>query len=86
MIGLSDKNLKPIWALEIKWSNRYYEKPSELRSLISFCKKCKLKSALVTSIDKEGVVECDGIKLQFVPASAYAYTIGKNTLQKKMLK
>jgi len=86
MIGLSDQNLKPLWALEIKWSNRNFEKPSELKSLVAFCKKCKLKTALITSIDKEGVVEYDGIKLHFVPASAYAYTIGKNTLQKKMLK
>ncbi len=86
MIGLSDQSLKPLWALEIKWSNRYYEKPSELKSLISFCKRCKLKTALVTSIDKEGVIEYDGIKLHFVPASAYAYTIGRNTLQRKMLK
>ncbi len=86
MVGLSDLSLKPLWALEIKWSNRYYEKPSELKSLISFCKKCNLKTALVTSIDKEGVIEYNGIKLHFVPASAYAYTIGKNTLQRKMLK
>ncbi len=86
MIGLSDKNLKPIWALEIKWSNRYFEKPSELKSLVTFCKKCNLKTALVTSIDKEGVIEYDGIKLHFIPAASYAYTIGKNTLQLKMLK
>ena len=86
MVGLSEKNSKPLWALEIKWTNRYYEKPSELKSLLSFCKKCKLKNALVTSIDKEGIVEYEGVKLQFVPASAYAYTVGKNTLTKKMLK
>jgi uncharacterized protein len=85
MIGLSDQSLKPIWALEIKWSNRYFEKPSGLKSLVTFCKKSKLKTALVTSIDKLGTIEYDGIKLQFVPASSYAYTIGKNTLQKKML-
>jgi uncharacterized protein len=86
MIGLSNQNLKPIWALEIKWSDRYFEKPSELKSLVAFCKKCNLKTALVTSIDREGVIEYEGIKLQFVPASSYAYTVGKNTLEKKMLK
>ncbi len=85
MVGLNDKNLKPLWALEIKWSNRYFEKPSELKSLVSFCKKCKLNSALVTTIDKEGEIEYDGIKLHFVPASTYAYIVGKNTLQIKML-
>jgi hypothetical protein len=86
MIGLCDQSLKPLWALEIKWSNRYLEKPSELKSLILFCKRCKLKTALVTSIDKEGIIEHEGVRLHFVPASAYAYTIGKNTLQKNMLK
>ncbi|HAX94447.1 MAG TPA: ATPase [Bacteroidales bacterium] len=86
MVGLSDKNLKPLWAVEIKWSNRYFERPSELKSLISFCKNCRLKTVLVTSIDKEGVVEYDGINIQFVPASAYAYTVGRNTLQKKLMR
>jgi uncharacterized protein len=80
MVGLSEKSLKPVWALEIKWSDRYFDKPSDLRSLITFCKHCKLKSALVTSISKEGVIEYDGIRLHFVPASTYAYTVGKNTL------
>jgi uncharacterized protein len=86
MVGLSEKSLKPVWALEIKWSDRYFDKPSDLRSLITFCKHCKLKSALVTSISKEGVIEYDGIRLHFVPASTYAYTVGKNTLTQKLLK
>ncbi|MEN8230474.1 MAG: ATP-binding protein [Bacteroidota bacterium] len=80
MVGLSDKNLKPVWALEIKWSNRYYEKPGELKSLIKFCKKNGLESAIVTTMDKEGVKPIDGIKIQFLPASTYAYTVGINTL------
>ena len=83
MIGISEKTLKPIWALEIKWSNRYYEKPSELKSLIKFCKQSNLSNALVTTIDKEGIKEIEGIRIQFVPASAYAYTIGRNTLNSK---
>jgi len=83
MVGLSPENLKPVWALEIKWTNRYYEKPSELKSLIHFCKQNKLETALVTTIDKEGIVETDGIRIQFVPASTYAYTIGINTLDRK---
>ena len=86
MVGLSDRNLKPLWALEIKWSDRYFGKPSELKSLISFCRECNLKSALVTTVSKTGAVEYDGVTLQFVPASSYAYTVGRNTLLKKKLK
>ena len=86
MIGLSDRTLKPQWALEIKWSNRYFEKPKELKSLIQFCNESKLSTALVTTIDKEGKQEVNNVLLQFLPAAAYAYTVGKKTLEMKKKK
>jgi len=86
MIGLDDKNLKPLWALEIKWSNRYFDHPEALKSLLMFCKQNKLSTALVTSHDKEGVIREDGIDLNFYPAAMYAYTVGVNTIQQKQNK
>lgn len=83
MVGLSDKNFKPLWAVEIKWTNRYYDKPASLGSLIHFCKRNNLKSALVTTVDKEGVHTVDGVEIAFVPAAAYAYLVGVNTLDHK---
>jgi predicted AAA+ superfamily ATPase len=82
MIGLN-KNLKPSWALEIKWSDRFYNKPGELKSLLSFCQKNKLGSAMITTIEKEGVVSFNEIDLDFVPAATYAYAVGNNTLRRK---
>ena len=58
----------------------------QLKSLIRFCKQSNLSSALVTTIDKEGIKEIEGIRIQYVPASAYAYTIGRNTLMHKKMK
>ncbi|MEI6888218.1 MAG: ATP-binding protein [Bacteroidales bacterium] len=86
MVGLDDKKMKPLWALEIKWSNRYYEKPGELKSLLQFCQKNELTSALVTSIDKEGLVSHNGIDLSFYPSAMYAYVIGANTLEQRKRK
>lgn len=83
MIGLNEKNLKPNWALEIKWTNRYFEAPNELKSLVQFCEENNLQEALVTSIDKEGLKEYKNIRLNYLPAAAYAYTVGKNTLEMK---
>lgn len=82
MIGLN-KKLKPHWALEIKWSDRYPDKPNELKSLLSFCQKNKLESAMVTTIEKEEIKTFREIVLDFVPAAAYAYTVGSNTLRQK---
>lgn len=84
MVGLSDRTLKPLWALEIKWSDRYFERPKELKSLIKFCHENNIKTPIVTSINKEGEVEYADICFQFLPASAYAFTIGKNTLDIKI--
>jgi hypothetical protein len=84
MIALSDKNLKPAWALDIKWSNRYYDKPGELKSLLQFCHNNKLDSAIVTSIDKEGLVREKDIDLNFYPSAIYAYSVGANVLKQKL--
>jgi uncharacterized protein len=83
MVALDEKELKPSWALEIKWSNRFFEKPEELKSLIQFCKKNNLKSALVTSIDKEGLIKIDDMELSFCSSAMYAYVIGVNTIEQK---
>ncbi|OPZ99006.1 MAG: hypothetical protein BWY70_01090 [Bacteroidetes bacterium ADurb.Bin408] len=83
MIGLSPENFKPLWALEVKWSNRYFENPGELKSLLGFCALNNLKSALVTTIDKSGSKTLKDIKLHFLPSALYAYTVGKNTLMQK---
>ena len=81
IVGLNDKSLKPKWAVEIKYTNRYYHKPGELRSLLKFCSENQLHEAVVTTIDKEATKELDGIELQFFPAAAYAYTIGRRTIK-----
>ena len=84
MVGLNESNLKPIWALEIKWSNRFFEKPAELKSLLHFCRQNKLTSALVTTIDLEGSKTIDGVELTFIPAALYAYVVGNNAIDRKL--
>lgn len=83
MVGLGQNNLKPVWALEIKWTNRYFEKPAELKSLIRFCKENDLNNPVVTTIDKTGDKEVDGVNVQFLPSAAYAYTVGHRSFKMK---
>ena len=82
MVGLNNL-LQPAWALEIKWSDRYFERPQDLKSLIKFCQDNKIESPVITTINKEGAVDHAGIHFQFRPASSYAYTIGKRMLEIK---
>jgi len=46
------KVISQFGGVEIKWSNRYFDKPQELKSLIKCCKTNKFESAVVTSIDQ----------------------------------
>lgn len=81
LVNISRKTNRPDWAVEIKWSNRYFKSLNELKSLASFCEENKLKQALVTSIDKSGVKEYKNLLIQYLPAAVYAYNVGKNTLE-----
>lgn len=83
MVKLKEHDFKPQWAVEIKWSNLFYEKPGELKSMLQFLKDNQLQSALITTIDKQGIKELGDCKLTFVPASVYAYTVGSNTILQK---
>ncbi len=83
MAGIDRKSWKTKWALEIKWTNRFVDRPAELKSVIKFCRESGLDRALVTTIDKQTVKQVDGIEIQFFPSAAYAYTIGRNTLTRK---
>jgi predicted AAA+ superfamily ATPase len=81
LVNISRKSNKPDWAVEVKWSNRYFDAPNELKSLAYFCNENKLGQALVTTIDKSGLKEYNELQLQFLPASVYAYNVGKNTIE-----
>jgi len=85
MVGLDEKKRKAIWALEIKWSNRYADDPGSLKSLLQFLEKNKLSAAMVTTIDKSATLDYKDKQLYFVPAAVYAYVVGSNTLEQKML-
>lgn len=71
---------KAAWAVEVKWSDRYCDKPGELKSLISFCHANSLTDSLVTSRTKASTCTVEGIKIRFVPASLYCYTVGYNLI------
>jgi len=86
LVLLDDKKFKPVWGVEIKWSNRYFEKVQELKSLIQFCKANQFTNALVTSLDQSGVREIESLRFTFLPAAVYTYNIGDITLKMKNVK
>lgn len=83
MVGLDRLRQKPIWAVEMKWSDRYFDVPSELKSLLSFMDKNHLVSAIVSSRTKYGIKNMENCNLTFMPSALYAYLLSYNTIEQK---
>ena len=76
---------KPLWAMEVKWSNQYLQNPGKLKSLMTYCKENDLNQANITTIDKFAKIEYQTLVLSFIPAPVYCYSIGRDVLAKKAL-
>ncbi len=83
MIGLERNTQKTAWAVEMKWSDRYYDAPGELKSLLSFMTKNQLSTAIVSSRSIFGTKHLDNLSLTFIPSALYAYLLGYNTIIQK---
>lgn len=83
LVGLNIGTQKPQWAVEIKWTDRYFWHPEDLDSLKTFMTNTGMKIALVTSQTLEGTREFHAGKLMFLPAAIYTYTVGKNTFEQR---
>ncbi len=72
-----------LWAIEVKWSDRFYARPSELRNLLNFCHSNNLNSAVVTTKSKTGTILMENVALNFIPTSLYCYTVGHDLIKHK---
>lgn len=80
-----DEKFKILSCAEIKWSDRYFEDPKELKSLLYFARKNNVKGAIVTALSKYGTKEVDNIKIQFQPAADYAFREGQMLLAQEII-
>ena len=76
IVGIDIAKQKAEWAVEVKWSDRYFNKPAELKSLLYFMENNHMERALVTSLTKRGVKQLRTVSLEFIPSAIYAYTVG----------
>ncbi len=85
IVSVAPNTQKATWAVEVKWSDRYCDKPEELREYTSFCRSNGLDTILITSRSRALSCKVDGVTIKFVPASTYCYTVGYNIVHHKQL-
>lgn len=83
IVSLSSADQKPMWAVEVKWSDRPFTNHPELGNCVEFAKKHDLEEGiLVTSRTVDGQINYRGINFRFRPSSVYAYMLGVNILRR----
>jgi len=80
-----DKKMKPLWVVETKWSDRYYERPEELKSLGQFCQTHNLTKALVTTKTIQEFKTIGNTTFKYYPASLYCYLLDYNIVKSKKI-
>jgi hypothetical protein len=77
--------LKPVTALEIKWSDKHVTNSGQLKGLISFSNTNRLPVVWATTYSKVGHTPLDGGgKIVHWPAAALAFHYGVNAVQGRL--
>jgi len=88
LVMVNPATLKPSWAYEIKWSDRFAsDKPAELVGLIELAKKNMKYKIVVAASTKtiSKVTLIDGVEIRHLPCALLCYNIGKNIVKSKSL-
>ncbi|HEU0186391.1 MAG TPA: ATP-binding protein [Gallionellaceae bacterium] len=79
IVCLNQEDQKPMWVVEVKWSDRVVESKSELNNCANFMIGNLLTTTpIFTTKTYRGFVEYEGIMFKLIPSSEYAYTLARN--------
>jgi len=84
LVRVDPARLKPTWAYEIKWSDRYAEdQPGELRGLMELARRHADVPLPVGATTKTVTceTEVDGIAIRHFPCAVHCYQVGKNVAE-----
>lgn len=76
-----DHRQQPKQCVDVKWSDRFFDRPEDLKSLKTFCRANPKAISAVTTRTKFGRKSVGTTEVNFYPASLYCYIVGKNVVQ-----
>ena len=69
---------------EIKWSDKFFEDPGQLKSLRKFlAANAGIRKIIVTTKSKRGSATIDGNTFLFIPSALYAYWVSRYLFEYK---
>ncbi len=84
IVGLTaDQQLD--FAVEVKWSDRFADKPTRLGPQLEFCQKNNLADLVVTSRTRIRFEKLMNVQMVFWPAALYCYAVGRTVINQQIL-
>lgn len=80
----SSQSLKPIAALEIKWSDKYSDRPEGLKALTKFARNNQLPLVWATTRSRFGQTTVDGSEIRQWPAAVLAFHYGCSAVRGRL--
>lgn len=80
----SSQGLKPVSALEIKWSDRYVTRPGDLKGLVKFSRKNRLRLVWATTRSRFGHSMIGETELRQWPAAVLAFHYGCSAVRGRL--
>jgi predicted AAA+ superfamily ATPase len=77
IVMISPRNMLPSWAYDVKWTDRYVDRPQDLKSLIYFAQKNSFETIGATTRTKSHVSTVGGVRIVQFPCSLHCYEVGK---------
>ena len=84
LVRVDPSRLKPAWAYEIKWSDRYAtQHPEELAGLMDFARRNASNNVPIGATTKTITCETEvgGIVIKHFPCALHCYQVGKNVTE-----
>ncbi len=74
-VFLDPKTDRPVDCREVKWSDRYFEKPEELTALLDFANRHGINKPIATTKSAIGRKQTHGIDILHIPAALVALSV-----------
>jgi hypothetical protein len=83
LVRIDPATMKPVWAYEIKWSDRFLDRPEELRGLVEFALTNGVDWVSVGATTKTGSGETtvSGVSIKHFPCALHCYQVGRNVIE-----
>ena len=77
LVGLDSATQSPVWACEVKWSDRHWDRPEEVAAILDFAgRKPSVENIVLTTRSRSGIRSVRGVVAPYMPAAALCWLLG----------